>query len=198
MGILKTQQMLVDVARQLFAKSGKNNVTMNDIATASQKGRRTLYTYFKNKNDIYLAVIDKELKLLQEKLQVVINKPLAPDAMLIDYIFTRMLAVKEAVTRNGSLRADFFRDIYEVEHARRRADVWETQQLKGILDKGVDEGVFECDNTDIASIIMFYAMKGVEQPYLRKGVSHKIDHNREEIIRFLFNGFLSFKKKNNQ
>jgi AcrR family transcriptional regulator len=61
MGISKTRQMLVDVARQLFAKSGKNNVTMNDIATASQKGRRTLYTYFKNKNDIYLAVIDREL-----------------------------------------------------------------------------------------------------------------------------------------
>ena len=34
----KTREMLVDVARQLFAKSGLENTTMNDIAIASRKG----------------------------------------------------------------------------------------------------------------------------------------------------------------
>lgn len=42
---IKTRQKLVDVARQLFAKNGIANTTMNDIAVASGKGRRTLYTY---------------------------------------------------------------------------------------------------------------------------------------------------------
>ena len=53
--------MLIEVARQLFAENGKKDVTMNDIAAASKKGRRTLYTYFNNKEEIYRAVIDKEL-----------------------------------------------------------------------------------------------------------------------------------------
>ena len=52
----KTREMLVDVARQLFAKSGLENTTMNDIAVASRKGRRTLYTYFKNKNEISRSI----------------------------------------------------------------------------------------------------------------------------------------------
>ena len=34
----KTRDMLIDVARQLFAKDGVDNTTMNDIATASNKG----------------------------------------------------------------------------------------------------------------------------------------------------------------
>ena len=51
--ISKTRQRLVDVARQLFAKNGLENTTMNDIATQSGKGRRTLYTYFKSKEEIY-------------------------------------------------------------------------------------------------------------------------------------------------
>lgn len=38
MSISKTRQKLVDVARQLFAKNGLNNTTMNDIAVASEKG----------------------------------------------------------------------------------------------------------------------------------------------------------------
>ena len=56
MSISKTRQKLVDVARQLFAKNGLENTTMNDIALQSGKGRRTLYTYFKSKEEIYYAV----------------------------------------------------------------------------------------------------------------------------------------------
>ena len=55
MALIKTRNKLVDVARQLFAKRGLDNTTMNDIAAASGKGRRTLYTYFKNKEEIYFA-----------------------------------------------------------------------------------------------------------------------------------------------
>lgn len=47
MTVLKTRAKLVDVARQLFAKKGVDATTMNDIAVASKKGRRTLYTYLK-------------------------------------------------------------------------------------------------------------------------------------------------------
>ena len=49
MTVSKTRAQLVDVARRLFAKMGVENTTMNDIAVASQRGRRTLYTYFKVK-----------------------------------------------------------------------------------------------------------------------------------------------------
>ena len=64
MTVSKTREMLVDVARQLFARMGVDNTTMNDIAQASRKGRRTLYTYFKSKNEIYLAVVESELDQL--------------------------------------------------------------------------------------------------------------------------------------
>ena len=49
MSVSKTRQKLVDVARQLFAKIGIANTTMNDIAVGSGKGRRTLYTLFQLK-----------------------------------------------------------------------------------------------------------------------------------------------------
>ncbi len=44
--VSKTKKLLIEVARQLFSEKGKKNVTMNDIAEASKKGRRTLYIYF--------------------------------------------------------------------------------------------------------------------------------------------------------
>lgn len=188
MGISKTRQKLVDVARQLFAKYGKDNVTMNDISTSSGKGRRTLYTYFKNKNEIYLAVIEKEISLLQEKLQNVLDKDLPPDKKIVEYLMVHLQGTKEALTRNGSLRADFFKDIYEVEHARRRIDVWETQRLTEIIQQGIDDGIFNCKNPEVSAIVLFYSLKGMEQAYFRDRISDKIDLYRNDIIRIMFNG----------
>ena len=47
---------------------------MNDIAVASKKGRRTLYTYFKSKEDIYMAVVESELEMLSGAMEKVLNR----------------------------------------------------------------------------------------------------------------------------
>lgn len=180
--------MLVDVARKLFAVSGKDNITMNDIAYASKKGRRTLYTYFRSKNDIYLAVIERELALLMEKLEAVTKKNLPPDEMLVEYIITRQYAVKESITRNGSLRANFFRDIYEVETARRRVDILENRMIKKILDDGVQQGIFDCTDTSLYAMIILYSLKGIETPFIRERVSKHMEDQKDQIINLLFNG----------
>ena len=78
MPVSKTKAKLVDVARQLFAKMGVENTTMNDIALASKKGRRTLYTYFKSKEDIYLAVVESQLDILLDTMKRVSDKHISP------------------------------------------------------------------------------------------------------------------------
>ena len=74
MAVSKTRAKLVDVARQLFAKNGVDDTTMNDIAVASKKGRRTLYTYFKSKEDIYMAVVESELEMLSGAMEKVAER----------------------------------------------------------------------------------------------------------------------------
>ena len=115
MAISKTRNLLVDVARQLFARNGVDDTTMNDIALASKKGRRTLYTYFKSKEDIYWAVIESELDRLSQEMKKVAVKDISPDEKILELIYARLNIVKEVVYRNGTLRASFFRDIWTVE-----------------------------------------------------------------------------------
>ena len=97
MAVSKTKAKLVDVARQLFAKMGVENTTMNDIALASKKGRRTLYTYFKSKEDIYLAVVESELDILSDMMKHVVEKDIQPDEKLMEMIYTHLDAVKEVL-----------------------------------------------------------------------------------------------------
>lgn len=115
MSITKTRQKLVEVARELFARKGLEATTMNDIAANSGKGRRTLYTYFRNKEEIYAAVIETELERLSERIDEVASIEAEPEQKVLTLIYTHLSVIKEVVTRNGSLRAEFFRNIWLVE-----------------------------------------------------------------------------------
>ena len=167
MAVSKTRAKLVDVARQLFAKNGVDNTTMNDIAIASTKGRRTLYTYFKSKEDIYIAVVESELDRLSEALDKVASENIAPDLKILKLIETHLDAIKLIVHRNGNLRASFFRDIWRVERVRRNLNLHEIALFKQVLIEGNEKGIFEVENVDILADILHYCVKGIEVPYIR-------------------------------
>ena len=179
----KTKAVLVDVARQLFAKNGLENTTMNDIALASGKGRRTLYTYFKSKEEIYLAVIESELDILSDVQKSVSEKKISPEQKLMEMIYAHLGAVKEVVFRNGTLRADFFRDIWQVEAVRKRFDARERLLIRDILAEGVEKGVFELDDINMTAEIVHFSVKGIETPYIRGQIgAHLKDADKEEYV----------------
>lgn len=172
MSVSKTRQKLVDVARQLFAKNGIANTTMNDIAVASGKGRRTLYTYFSRKEDVYYAVIESELERLSDKLDEVANCKMRPQDKIIELIYTHLSMIKETVVRNGNLRAEFFRNIRMVEKARKNFDEDEIEILRRIYAEGREDGEFDIDNIDLVADITHYCIKGLEVPFIYGRLGH--------------------------
>ena len=172
MSVSKTRQKLVDVARQLFAKNGIANTTMNDIAVASGKGRRTLYTYFSRKEDVYYAVIESELERLSDKLDEVANCKMRPQDKIIELIYTHLSMIKETVVRNGNLRAEFFSNIWMVEKARKNFDEDEIEILRRIYAEGREDGEFDIDNIDLVADITHYCIKGLEVPFIYGRLGH--------------------------
>lgn len=166
MASTKTRDLLVEVARSLFAKDGFENTTMNDIAVASGKGRRTLYTYFKNKEDIYYAVITDELLRMSQRLKDVAAKKTDPEDKLVQLIYTHLSLIKDAVHRNGNLRAEFFRNIWLVERFRREFDQTERDLITRVLTQGIRMGVFEVADIRLSVDIIHYCIKGLEVPYI--------------------------------
>lgn len=175
MAVSKTRAKLVDVARQLFAKKGVDDTTMNDIAVASKKGRRTLYTYFKSKEDIYMAVVESELEMLSDAMEQVAKKDITPDEKILKLIETHLDSIKMAVYRNGTLRAGFFRNIWRVEAVRKNFDAKEIKLFKQVLAEGKDKGIFDIDNVDIIADIVHYCIKGIEVPYIRGQIAEELD-----------------------
>lgn len=172
MSISKTRRLLVDVARQLFAKNGMANTTMNDIALASGKGRRTLYTYFSSKEAVFYAVIESELERLSDKLDEVANKKIAPQDKIIELIYTHLSMIRETVVRNGNLRAEFFRNIWMVEKMRKNFDEDEIELFRRVYSEGKEDGEFDIENVQLVADITHYCIKGLEVPFIYGRLGH--------------------------
>ncbi|MDE7436852.1 MAG: TetR family transcriptional regulator [Muribaculaceae bacterium] len=169
--VKKTREKFIEVARQLFARKGVENTTMNDIASASDKGRRTIYTYFKSKREIFNAVIDNESEQLLQRLRIIVAQPVSAEDKLRQYIACRLQTMREIVSRNGSLRAGFFRDVRKVDRARAIITRKEAALLMEILHEGIETGVFEIRNVKESALIIVNAIQGLDVPYIRAGLT---------------------------
>lgn len=186
--VMKTRDKFIEVARQLFARKGVENTTMNDIASASEKGRRTIYTYFKSKRDIFNAVIESETDQLLNRLRLIVARPVSPEEKLVEYVDARFEAMREIVSRNGSLRAGFFRDVRKVDRARKIITRKETAMLRDILQEGVEQGVFDIPNLNQMAVIVTQAIHGLDVPYIRDNLSDEgID---KEMLKKYFSGLI--------
>ncbi len=60
------RQMILQAARQVFFQYGYRQATMEMIAAQAELGKATLYEYFANKEELYVALLEDGLRLLDE------------------------------------------------------------------------------------------------------------------------------------
>ena len=76
-------------------------------------------------------MVESELDQLYKMLLDVAGKDLPADEKLMTFIYARLDAIKALVFRNGTLKANFFRDIWRVEKVRKNFDIRETELIEG-------------------------------------------------------------------
>lgn len=189
--VLKTRDKFIEMARQLFARKGVENTTMNDIASASSKGRRTIYTYFKSKSEIFNAVISSETERALSRLRLILSQDIPPDQKIVEYIDCRFETMKEVVSRNGTLRGGFFRDFRKVDRARKIMERKEIALLREILEEGNESGHFKIEDTRKTAVLITQVLSGLDIPYNRNNLNEEgIDHEslKKLLSQMLLNG----------
>jgi AcrR family transcriptional regulator len=82
----KRGQQILNAAAQLFAKHRYHEVRMDDIAAHAGVAKGTLYRYYRDKEDLYLALTVHGMHRLLEESQGKIIGPGEPDQKLLDFI----------------------------------------------------------------------------------------------------------------
>lgn len=166
---MKTRDKLIEVARQLFAHQGVENTTMLDIANASDKGRRTIYTYFKNKREIHQAVIERESEQIVSRQRQILGSDLAPVDKLREFLSARFSILTCPPQRRGlqeTLLPLMRLDMTSAKNTRRLAARKEMEILREILSQGVVSGDFSQEQSRRMLPLVVTLMQGIDAPDL--------------------------------
>lgn len=192
--VSKTRDKLIEVARQLFFYKGVENTTMNDIAAASDKGRRTIYTYFKNKLEIYNAVIESQSNTIIDQLKAIAESDLPYTERLHKYLKTRFNIIGEILPRSKTpydkYKSFFSRDI------RRYEKIFEIERnkeqliLSKLLNEGVAVGVFNSRQAKTLPSILSVIYSAIDQQLLHQTDINEININNicNDVISFVIVG----------
>jgi AcrR family transcriptional regulator len=98
----------IRTAEELFKKVGFRAVTMELVAREANVAKATLYSYFKNKDELFLAVCARMARLLRGAVEQALMKPDAPlDARLADAVIAKQRPIF-ALVRGSPHAAELF------------------------------------------------------------------------------------------
>lgn len=200
--VSKTRERLLDVAHQLFASNGVERTTMNDIATASDKGRRTIYTYFKNKKEIYEAVIERESEAIVLRLRDVVTSDLEPEPKLRSFLEARIDIVEETIKESATshILSYITLDYKRLERVRNLAVVKEQELVKQMIDEGVRKGVYDPEQSKLFPKVYQMIFQGIDYCHLKDNFD-QFDMTAKEIrtavIDYIMNTIVTRKNDKN-
>ena len=94
-----TNQRILDSARSLYIEYGLRRTTMEDVSKRAGMGRATLYRRFSEKDQLFKAVIFRDLQRSLVHIEEAINDlGSALDALLESFVlFSRMTRTTDAI-----------------------------------------------------------------------------------------------------
>ena len=143
-----SRDKILDVAESLFARRGFEGVGMREVAEAAGLGKSSLFHHFRSKAQLYLAVLERLLAQLDERLRAALAAPGTPAERLDRWLdaLVDALAEREPAARL-LLRGLFEDDAFDAEawSEGREAEHHLESILRGILEllgEGAASGAF--------------------------------------------------------
>lgn len=176
------REQILKAARELLYKKGISGTSMNQIANRAELGVATLYSYFKSKEELFLAIGEEGLKLLRVKTVKVLESETDLKEKL------RKVAIAYLDFSNDSKHffyiINYFVSMPEVlftPKSKNRIDQFAKETIEiveGILSEGIKQAVFRPVEIERCAMMywgMFHGLTQLKkfQSTLLKNDSHR-------------------------
>ncbi len=148
--LMKTS--IMDAASKLFQQFGLAKTTMEDIARSIGKGKSSLYYYYATKEDIFVAVVEREKDLILKEIQDAVNKETTAEGRLRTMAHTKFKALQKRMSMYNIDSIDMPDRMCLYKSIGKRYDEIELSLVKSIIVAGIEDGEFK--NISKASIIV--------------------------------------------
>lgn len=191
---LRQREELLSAARDLFAEKGYHNVSMHEIAQKAEFAVGTLYKFFKDKEDLYKALIRSRAEKFHALLKAVLTQPGSEDAISVikNYVAAKtalltggaaMLRLYFAETRGASFN---LRSGLDQEIRKLYDDVLEA--LADVFRTGIRKKVFRPLDPYYMAVALESLTNGFLQCWIEDPERHPYEANVPLILDIFFQG----------
>lgn len=181
---------LLDAARDVVMRFGYRKTTLEDIADQAGVSRATLYYYFPNKEEVFRALIAREIESFQQILAEAVDPGAPPEERLLALVHVRYTHLRQikalySVTHNISrehlpMAAQALGGFEQAQH----------MLVASTLQEGVDSGRFKPVDVELLAAAMLAALRGLDEQFVFEEAD-ALPEGAEVLFHALFHGLLA-------
>ncbi len=185
---------IIDAAGKLFQQFGLHKTTMEDIARQTGKSKSTLYYFFKNKNEVFDAVVTREIDEVALAVQKRVAEAKTPQEKIMAYALCNFRELKCKVILYklvcGEIKGNLNRLMLSL---RAKFDIQEVEFLSTILTEGIQQGILksiEMEDVPVLSHTIVSALRGIEVDLFIENKLPGFEDRIDKITGMLIRGLL--------
>lgn len=184
-----SKQQIIEAASATFNRYGFKKTTMDDIAYAAGKGKSSLYYYFKNKEEVFEAVVNHEAENLVSEIKKVLDHSKSATEKLKSYINVRMKRFVERGNLASALNDNFLATFSFIEKIRNNYKGFEIDTISAIIHEGIENNEFKNVDAEFTAETILTCMVGFELPLLTRTTPNNDSMKKiNRVIEALFYG----------
>lgn len=185
----KTREKIIKHALKIFAQKGFFRTTVDDIAQATGVAKGTVYLYFKDKQDLYIATIDEHFNRALEELSAIEAETTTPSEKmeeiainLIDYIKTLKTSYMLFTFENINLKGKTLKQMHTVIEPKIQAMI---EIISKIIRSGIHSNEFRKVDPKVAA---FYFISTIRAIFLSDFYMSDVSFKTDTVLKLFFEG----------
>jgi AcrR family transcriptional regulator len=188
----EVKNAIIKSAQIVFNRYGFERTTMELIANEAGKGKSTLYYYFKNKEEIYVAVIEEEWNFLQTETFKVIDQNIDIKTIFESFSLKRFKLANKVTNYSEAMTNKYSKHNALIGEAVKKFSELEVLAVKQILLKGIANNELRIKVNEVDEIAMSISItiKGLEAPFIIEDQKSTLEKKLNILLDLLFHGLL--------
>jgi len=185
-----TRDDILDAAAQVFRRKGFHGASMSDIAQSVNLQKASLYHHVSSKQEILLALLDRALEMLTERIAPIANQPISAERKLRLMIQVYLQSLAENSDLSSVLLFEH-RSLDRKSHTRHVPHRDQFEKLwRDVINEGIRTKAFDCPDPGLAVRALMGIMNWTLTWYHTDGPK-SIKQIADKYADLFFNGILN-------
>jgi AcrR family transcriptional regulator len=183
------REKIIKSALKIFAQRGFFKTTVDDIAQATGVAKGTVYLYFKDKQDLYIATIDEHFSRAIAALQAIEAKAATPSEKMeeiainfIDYIKQLKTSYMLFTFENINMKGKTLKQMHTVIEPKIQAMI---EIISNIIKSGIQNNEFRKVDPKVTA---FYFISTIRAIFLSNFYVSEISFRKDTVLKLFFEG----------